>query len=200
MRISTVVRGLLLAVIGFACISTAANASDIEQQYVVVWSGSSFGNSANATGTMTLDLTTLPNPESTYTDIFSDIVSLSITVTGAGAGNGTFTLANLAPDSDESTYTYWFTNSDTINMEGNVLSQLETDSGDFNLFFASPGPQGSMPLTLDTDALEGFNMAMIEFSPAPEPGTGTLMLSALGFLGLTAAMRKRISVRDKRAE
>lgn len=187
-----VLPGLALTLVGLLSLAPSAKATDVFQTYNLAWSGSSFGNGAIATGLMTLDLTTLPDPESVYTDIITSITSLTVTVSGSGAGDGIFTLADLAPDSDLGTYTYWFTNGFTVNMQGDVLAQLGTDGGDFNLFFAPPGPQGSLPLQLTTDALEGDPMAMTEFAPAiPEPGTSSLIL--IGLLGLVMVTRKRIS-------
>ena len=62
---------------------TAAAYADVFQTYALTWSGASFGNNATATGLMTLDLTTLPNPSGFEDDITSDITSLSVTVSGA---------------------------------------------------------------------------------------------------------------------
>jgi hypothetical protein len=188
--------GSLVLAVGFTfalTFLTPAAKADTVQTYDLAWSGAAFGNLASATGVITLDLSTLPNPSATggsglfgtdYVDISSDITSLSVTVSGAVAGNGTFTLANLAPDSSFGTETYWDTNGNTLNMEGNILTQLQADGGDFNLFFAPPGPQGSSVLVLTTDGLSGNPMNMTEFSPVatPEPGTLPLALLCLGLL------------------
>ena len=175
---------------------TPAAMADTIQTYDLAWSGAAFGNGASAAGVITLDLSTLPNPSASggsglfgtdYVDISSDITSLSVTVTGSVAGDGTFTLANLAPVSVFGTKTYWNTNGNTLNMEGNILTQLQAIGGDFNLFFAPPGPQGSSVLQLTTDGLTGNRMAMTEFSPVvtPEPGTLSSVLLCLGlFVGV----------------
>jgi hypothetical protein len=60
--------------------------ADVLQTYDLAWSGASFGNNAIATGQITLDLTTLPNPAREGYDMYNDISSLSITVTGASFG------------------------------------------------------------------------------------------------------------------
>jgi hypothetical protein len=183
-----------------------ANA-DTYQTYNLAWSGATLGNGATATGVITLDLTTLINPTTSagslsgrgYFDIISDITSLSVTVTGAGVGDGTFTKANLCACSNFGSNTYWNTNGSTVIMEGNVLAQLTADLGDFNLFFPSPGPQGSAILTLTADAisiptplgLAGDPMKMTEFAPVatPEPSTISLMLTGVGLLGLMMVTR-----------
>ncbi|MBV9503775.1 MAG: hypothetical protein JO323_02095 [Acidobacteriia bacterium] len=170
--------------------------ADTIQTYGLAWSGAALGNGASATGVIVLDLSTLPNPSAAigsglsgtdYVDISSDITSLSINVTGSGAGDGTFTLADLAPDSSFGIKTYWNTKGNTLNMEGNILTQLQADAGDFNLFFAPPGPQGSSALQLTTNGLSGNPMAMTEFSPVvtPEPGTFSSVLLCLAlFVGV----------------
>ncbi len=200
-RFRGILAGLSLALAGLLSLTPAAKA-DIFQTYDLAWSGATFSNSSSATGVMTLDLSTLINPtpiaggggldNSGYEDIISDITRLSVVVTGAGAGNGTFLLANLAPDSAFGSYTYWFTNGVTLNMEGNVLSQLQAAGGDFNLFFAPPGPDGSSVLTLTTDGLGGNPMSMTEFAPSvPEPDSMILVSATLIVLGFAA--RKRIA-------
>jgi len=191
---------LCLAVLMLVALTPTAQA-DTYQTYDLAWSGASLGNGSSATGVITLDLSTLPNPSATgdsglagtdYVDISADITSLSVTVIGSGAGNGTFTLADLAPDSDQGTETYWNTNGNTLNMEGDILAQLEAVAGDFNLFFAPPGPQGSSALVLTTDGLGGNPMAMTEFAPVatPEPGTLSLLPSGLLCLGLFVGVKR----------
>ncbi|MGA2773828.1 MAG: hypothetical protein ABSG26_23770 [Bryobacteraceae bacterium] len=96
--------GLPLA--GLLGLLPAAHAGDIYQTYNLAWSGAPFGNGASATGQITLDLTTLPNPAVDATEIIGDIQSLTVTVTGAGAGNGTWTQANLVPTSPLGMNTY----------------------------------------------------------------------------------------------
>jgi len=171
--------------------------ADVFQTYDLAWSGSFLGNSANASGDITLDLTTLMNPtvpgglEGTgYYDIVSDITSLTVTVTGASAGNGTYALSDLCACSSLRSFTIWNTEGNTVNMKGDVLTQLNADGGDFNLFFSPPGPQGSAELTLTTNALSGDPMTMTGFAPVPEPATWVMM--GLGFAGLAfAGLRAR---------
>jgi hypothetical protein len=176
---------LSMGLLGLLCSATVARADTFET-YSLAWSGATFSNSAIATGTMTLDLTTLPaNVSSSPVEIISDITSLSITVTDASAGNGTFTLADLLTGS--SPYTYWSTGGYTFNMYGDVDAQLRADVGDFNLFFPYPGPTGVDRQLLGTNGNDGGDdMFLTEFQPvgAPEPDTASLTLLGVGMLGL----------------
>jgi hypothetical protein len=190
--------------VGLTCVAAAASLilttgfarADVYQTYKLAWSGSGFGNGASATGSMTLDLTTLINPTvpgglegTSYYDIVGDMTALNITVSGASSGNGVYTLSGLCACSFFGSYTYWNTNGVTINMSGDVLSQLEAAGGDFNLFFSAPGPQGSGPLTLTTNALSGDPMAMTEFGPGvPEPGVWAML--GIGVFGVGFALRR----------
>jgi hypothetical protein len=191
--------------LGLTCAAAAASLilatgfarADTFQTYDLAWSGASFGDGASATGTMTLDLTTLINPTvpgglegTSYYDIVGDITALSITVSGASSGNGVFTLSDLCGCSAFGSFTYWSTNGSTVNMSGDVLSQLQADGGDFNLFFSAPGPQGSDPLTLTTNGLDGDPMAMTEFAPAGVPEPGVWALLGLGVFGVGFALRR----------
>jgi PEP-CTERM motif len=190
-RISQSLACTLLFSAGALSLALPARA-DVFQDYAIAWSGAPNGNTATAVGTMNLDLTTLPNPEPTYTDIITSIQSLSITVSGSGGGDGTFTKADLAPESAESTNTYWFTNGATLNMEGDVLAQLLADSGDFNLFFGGPdGPEGSFVLQLQTDQLQGDVMNMTKFAATPEPSAYMLALVGAGLFGLVKVARRK---------
>jgi hypothetical protein len=185
------------AVMSVVIITGGPAPADVFQTYDLAWSGSFLGNSATASGQMTLDLTKLINPTvpgglggTSIYDIVSDITNLTITVTGASAGNGAYTLTNLCACSSFGSFTYWDTNSDTVNMKGNILAQLIGDGGDFNLFFTPPGPHGSQKLTLTTNAFSGDPMDMTRFAPAPEPATWVMM--SLGFAGLAfAGLRAR---------
>jgi hypothetical protein len=187
-----------IAVLSLVIVTWSSALADVFQTYDLAWSGAFLGNNASASGDITLDLTTLINPSvpgglggTGYYDIVNDISSLTVTVTGAVSGNGTYTLSNLCACSPLSSFTYWSTNGETVNMTGNVLAQLIDDGGDFNLFFASPGPQGADILSLTTDAGNGDPMTMTKFAPAPVPEPRAWALIELGFAGLAFVARLR---------
>ena len=74
-------------------VSSAANATLID--FSLTWSGEPFGNTATATGTITIDDAVLLNPSDGYDQAapaLLGITAFSITVSGAAVGNGTFTL------------------------------------------------------------------------------------------------------------
>lgn len=192
----------------FKCVLTillltfAVGASaDVFQTYDLTWSGASFNNNAMATGQITIDLTTLPNPSGGTYDMYNDIVSLSITITGASSGNGTWTKADLAPISNLGTYTYWDTGGAMLNMNQELVGQPTTGnpwgtpdglSGDFNLFFDNGGPIGTFYFTLTTDGGNEDSMLLTSFTPVgnvPEPGT--LVLAGSGILALAGTMRRK---------
>ena len=162
--------------------------------FSVEWSGANFGNSAVATGTITLDDTLLPNPGDTG-DWPGPVTALQITVSGASSGNGTFGMA----DFDSWT---WQTNGGTLDLGTELVGQPTAedpwgtssigDGGDFNFFNtgASPSaPNGVEYFWLATnggvgDSMELTSMAPI-MAPIPEP-------AGLGLLGLAMlAMRRR---------
>jgi hypothetical protein len=178
---------------------------DVYQTYNLAWSGASFENSASATGQITLDLTTLPNPSSGTIDIYTDIQSLTVTVTGAGSGDGTWTMTDLIPGSFLATYTYWDTGGATLNMGtelvgqptvGNAWGTPDGSSGDFNLFFGNGGPNGVAPFTLATAGEGGDQMLLTEFDPVSEtPEPGSFILLGSGLAALAGMARRKIGQR-----
>jgi hypothetical protein len=185
-------------VVGLLLLSATAHA-DVFQTYNLAWSGASFGNGATATGQITLDVTTLPNPGPPAFDIYTDISSLTITITGATSGNGTWTRADLCACSVLGTYTYWWTGGAALNLNqqlvgqptlGNPWGTPDGISGDFNLFFTNGGPIGTFYFTLTTDGGLEDPMLLTSFAPAvPEPGSMVLMGS--GFVLLAGTVRRR---------
>jgi hypothetical protein len=190
-----------LLLVGLLALSVSAFA-DTYQTYNIMWSGAPYNNNAVATGQITLDLTTLPNPGGPAYDMYNDIASLSLTVTGASVGNGTWTKADLQPISNLGTYTYWDTGGAMLNMNEELVGQPTTGSpwgtpdgvsGDFNFFFGNGGPLGTFYFTLTTDGGNGDSMQLISVAPVggvPEPGT--LVLAGSGILLLAGTIRRKL--------
>src|SRR5262249_24551655 len=70
------------------------------QTFDLSWSGASFGNTAVATGTITMDPSVLdPNNYNDNSGFFFPqnvfVSALSITISGASSGNGTYTLGDF---------------------------------------------------------------------------------------------------------
>jgi len=165
------------------------------QTYDLAWSGATFGNNATATGQITLDLTTLPNPAAQGYDLSNDTASLTVTVVGASSGNGTWTKADLG-------FTFWWTGGVALNMNQQLVGQAtlgnpwgtpDGNSGDFNLFFNNNGPSGTFYFTLTTDGGTQDPMLLTSFAPVsstPEPGT--LIMLGTGVLGLAGTLRRKL--------
>lgn len=186
---------LTLILVGLLGSLSAAQA-DVFQTYDLAWSGAinPSPNTAAATGQITLDLTTLPNPEPTaFTDISSSITALTVTVTGAGVGNGTWTLADL-------NIVNWWTAGATLNMNSQLVGQPtggnpwgtpDGYSGDFNPVFNglyAPGACDWFTLC----AWPSVGMVLTSFAPVsgvPEPGTVWLM--GAGLVGLLVVSKRR---------
>ncbi len=192
-----------IALVGIMALSLTAQA---DQTFDLNWSGNSFGNSAIATGTITMDTSVLfstgINDNSGYFGLANPFVTaLSITVSGAKSGNGTFVLS----DFNTLLFDQFGGNLDFTKelvgqpTSGNSWGTPNGNGGDFNLFNRTPlgtGPDGVFYFTLAADAGFEDEMVLTSFRPAgtnitPEPGTYALLCS----LGLTggAMLRRRRS-------
>lgn len=159
--------------------------------FFVDWSGSSFNNSAEAHGILSLadadilnttgDLLLLPG---------IDITDFSLTISGAESGNGIFSLADFS-------FFTWNSAGATFDFASEFIGQTTTGgawgsdqnwvstSGDFNVFGVSaPAPTAPMSFVLQTNYDAGNKMSLVSFRPVPVPGAVWLFGSALvGLLG-----------------
>jgi len=161
-------------------------ASAVVTVFNVAWSGASLGNSAVATGQISIDTDLLPNPGFEFS--MSPIVTaLSLTVSGATSGNGTFGLA------DFNNGWVWDTGGVTLNLATQLVGQSGWGNGgigDFNLFSSLAGaPVGFSPFVLGTNGFAGDQMQLTSFVAAvPEPSRA--LLGVLGTLGLLLRRRR----------
>ena len=117
----------------------AAPAAAQDETFFLAWSGTSLGNTAAATGTITIDESQLKNPGQNSNILPGNqfVTALDLTVSGAGAGNGHFSLSNFSNIILD-------THGGTLNLNVPLIGQPTTgagfgtthdgSSGDFNLF------------------------------------------------------------------
>lgn len=151
-----------------AAATIAANAD--AAIYNLQWSGSSFGNTAVATGTIDLNVNMMPNPVSEFGNTIPAWVnSISVTISGASSGNGTFTTADFESIAFSSASFTLNLNAELVGQNGGLFTGF---NGDFNLFGDSnspTAPTGSMPNILRTNFISGDMMQLISFSPGSGP-------------------------------
>jgi MYXO-CTERM domain-containing protein len=158
------------------------------------YSGASFGNSAVATGQITLDTALLGS-----TAPFSSVVSgLSLTVSGAtfAADNGTFGLADY-------NHITWVTGGVSLDFNSELVGQGGWgpigNVGDFGLSATSIGlgaratskqGNGSFRIRTGGRSKNGDTMRLTSFEPAAVPEPSRALLGALGVLGLVLRRRR----------
>jgi len=163
----------------------------------LAWSGVSYGNSASAVGTISLDDSLLPNPGSVLLQpLTPTVTALSITVSGAASGNGTFNMSDFDA-------WIWDTNGATLDLNSQLVGQNTLGNpwgtpglGDFNLFsFTVPGaPVGTSPFILTTNNGSGHSMLLTSFSPqtagVPEPTSIAIFGIGAGLMSLVSNRRR----------
>ena len=165
-----------------------------QETFDLAWSGASFGNTATATGEITIDTSVI---NTNYNEIaFPDsrITDLSITISGASAGNGTFGL------SDFSFLVVWAPGSLDFSRQlvgqsqpgGTTWGVPDGASGDFNIFGNSAdAPIGTSYFELTTADYSGDPMLLTSMTAAvPEVQNVSMMLAGLGLVGFAARRRK----------
>jgi PEP-CTERM motif-containing protein len=195
--------GLLSTLAGYGVLAAAlfvapAVQADIIQTFNLAWSGTSYGNTASAVGSITLDETLLgPSGQSDVNLSGSTVSALSVTISGAGAGNGTFTLADFGS-------MYMYINSGTFDFTKQLVGQTangggwgsSSSTGDFNLFsngLVATAPYGYNYFDLAADdGNSAYQMKLTSFTAAPEPSS--IALLGLGVLGVGFLARRRRAI------
>lgn len=194
------------ALVMTACAAQAGNVFDF------TYSGDSFGNTASATGSITIDTTVLDSVNyNDNTGVFLGgaanpfVSALNITITGASSGNGTYTLA----DFDD--VVLWENSATPLDFTKELVGQATSgdpwgtpngNGGDFNLFNFSgntDAPHGTFYFTLTTDQGLEDSMLLTSFRPganAVPESSGAELASVIGLIGTGLAMR---TVRRRRA-
>lgn len=170
--------------------------------YAATWSGAPQGNTASATGLITLDTATLPNPGSygNSSALPSFLLDLTITVSGAGAGDGTFTMSDFQG-------MYWDTGGGTLDLTTQLVGQPigggntwgftigKFGTGDFNFFTSAPAaPRGILPFLLSTGNNTNDIMQLTSLAPAAAPEPGSFALILIGALTMAGFAGRRIQL------
>lgn len=174
----------------FACL-VVVSAGRANAQIVTLdlqWSGASFGNSASATGTITIDESLMNNPGFSVTTFVTDF---SITVTGASAGNGTFTLADFSS-------IFLNTGGGTLDFTQDLIGQPTPGlpwgpggAGDFNFFNSNAlAPSGFVIFQIRPSGSSDI-LQLTSFAPSAVPEPSTFAMLAIGAIGGIAYYRRR---------
>ena len=147
----TLPRILLLAA---ATLAASVSATD----YTAVWSGASLGNTATATATIGLDLTSMPNRPMITGAFPAWFTGLTMTVSGASSGNGIFTLSDFRN-------MMYFTSVSALDLSRELVGQSAWS--DFNLFSSTMNaPNGTARFTLTVGGGSGNRMLLTSFRPS----------------------------------
>lgn len=163
------------------------------------WSGASFGNSASATATFSLDTATLNNPGFTVSNPSSAFQNFQFTLTGASSGNGVFTASDFS-------LFILSTSSGTLDFHSELVGQSTPGGlwgygpmsvGDFNFFQnISAAPTGTSAFVLSTSSGEFISLTslhpVINSTPVAVPEAGTWVMGLLA-LGAVFVMTRRSS-------
>lgn len=173
MKPDSILPATLLCII-LLCGSLSAPAAPVV--FDLEWSGTSFGNTASATGQITIDDALLANPGNNDSSVTAGLVpAFTITISGATTGDGTFTLGDfsqilLNTGALELDFSTELVGQPTDQAPWGT-SQPGDTGGDFNLFNSSPAaPNGTFYFELTTNAGAGDKMLLTSFRPA-RPGT-----------------------------
>ncbi len=179
-------------VLAAALLATPAFAG--QETFDLAWSGASFGNTATATGEITIDTDAINTGYNEIVFPDSRVTDLSITISGADAGNGTFGM------SDFGFMVVWAPGPLDFSQQlvgqqqpgGTTWGVSDGNSGDFNIFGNNANaPVGTSYFVLTTADYSGDSMLLTSMTSAvPEAQNISMMLAGLGLVGFAARRRK----------
>jgi|HubBroStandDraft_3_1064219.scaffolds.fasta_scaffold152736_1 hypothetical protein len=196
---------LVVTLVGAGLLLVVAGQGKADTVFDLAWSGAALGNSASATGTITLNLADINNPGETDQKISPFVTNFSVTVTGAGAGDGTFGFSDYNGSLVEGGF-YLITGG-TLDFTSQLVGQATPhgpwgsthngSTGDFNIFSNGNddgAPTGTNFFQLSAEGGTGDSMYLTSFAPAsavPEPSS-VIPLSAV-LLALVFMARQRMA-------
>jgi hypothetical protein len=196
------------AAMGAALLIVAAGPGKADTVFDLAWSGAALGNTATATGTITMNLADINNPGQTDQNVTPFVTNFSITVAGANLGDGTFNFSDFNGADSLSDGGFYIITGSTLDFTSQLVGQSTSSgpwgsshtngtTGDFNIFNNGNddnAPTGTFYFTLTTEGGNGDSMYLTSFAPAsavPEPSSVIPLSAAL--LGLAFVVRKRMA-------
>ena len=178
---------IILAISAVFLINSTMAQAEVET-FNFTYSGASRSNTANASGSITLD-TKFITSGFALIDI-SNIVNLSMTVTGANSGNGNFTKSDFGG--------IYFYSPTALNFSRELVGQVLTGGNKFGgengtLNFAG---MNSAPAASYYDDLSSAGLVMkltsMSVAAVPEADTSAMLLMGAGMMGFIARRRKQV--------
>jgi hypothetical protein len=201
----TTSKKLLAQVLTAGLLAFGAAQAKADSVFDLTWSGAPFGNTATATGTITLNLADIVNPGATFQSVTPFVTDFTITIAGASSGNGTFNFPDF--NGPANLGGFYLVTAGMLNFTNQLVGQPtpggpwgstnDGSTGDFNVFsnFSDPSaPVGDNFFTIRTDGRTGDQLYLTSFVPAvstPEPAAAIHVSALLLALVLGARQRSR---------
>lgn len=198
---------LIATLMGVGLLVVAAGQAKADSVFDLAWSGAALGNSATATGTITLNLADINNPGTTDQNDSPFVTDFNITVTGATSGDGSFDFGDF--NGSPTVGGFYIITGGTLDFTSQLVGQPtpigpwgsthDGSSGDFNIFSNNNDPSaplGTFFFTLTTNGGNGDSMYLTSFAPAAVPEPSSVIPMSAALLALAFVARKRQAVRN----